>query len=161
MIYLVQIIMAGLGALGYSVLFNTRRDKLIFSVLGSMLCWSAYILASQISDNTFITNMIAAAVGTLYAEILARIKKAPTTCFLIPTVIPLVPGGGLFYTISAAINGNKQLFQSYLITTMETAFGISIGIMLMSLVGVKVIKKINNTPFRRENNEYGKYRFRS
>ena len=139
--YIIQVITAGLGAGGYSILFNIRRDKLPYASAGGSLAWIIYILASQTTTNAFITNMLAAAFATLYSEIFARIKKAPTTVFLIPSIMPMIPGGGLFYTMSADINNNSELFEKYFITTIETALGISIGIMFMSLIGVKLVKK--------------------
>lgn len=139
--YIIQIIAAGLGAGGYSILFNIRRDKLLYASAGGSFAWIIYILASQTTTNAFITNMLAAAFATLYSEILARIKKAPTTVFLIPSIMPMIPGGGLFYTMSAVINNNSELFEKYFVTTIETALGISIGIMFMSLIGVKLVKK--------------------
>lgn len=140
--YIIQVIAAGLGAGGYSILFNIRRDKLLYASAGGSLAWIIYILASQfITTNAFITNMLAAAFATLYSEILARIKKAPTTVFLIPSIMPMIPGGGLFYTMSAVISNNTVLFENYFVTTIETALGISIGIMFMSLIGVRIVKK--------------------
>lgn len=139
--YIIQVITAGLGAGGYSILFNIRRDKLPYASAGGSLAWIIYILASQTTTNAFITNMLAAAFATLYSEIFARIKKAPTTVFLIPSIMPMIPGGGLFYTMSAVINNNSELFEKYFITTIETALGISIGIIFMSLIGVKLVKK--------------------
>lgn len=140
--YIIQVIAAGLGAGGYSILFNIRRDKLLYASAGGSLAWIIYIIASQfITTNAFITNMLAAAFATLYSEILARIKKAPTTVFLIPSIMPMIPGGGLFYTMSAVISNNTVLFEKYFVTTIETALGISIGIMFMSLIGVRIVKK--------------------
>ena len=140
--YIIQVIAAGLGAGGYSILFNIRRDKLLYASAGGSLAWIIYILASQfITTNAFITNMLAAAFATLYSELLARIKKAPTTVFLIPSIMPMIPGGGLFYTMSAVISNDTVLFEKYFVTTIETALGISIGIMFMSLIGVRIVKK--------------------
>lgn len=139
--YIIQIITAGLGAGGYSILFNIRRDKLFYASAGGALSWLIYILTSQVTANAFITNMAAAAFATLYSELLARIKKAPTTVFLIPSVIPMIPGGGLFYTMSAVISNDPVLFEKYSVSTIETALGISIGIMVMSLVGVRIVKR--------------------
>lgn len=139
--YIIQVIAAGLGAGGYSILFNIRRDKLVFASAGGSFAWIIYILASQFTPNAFVTNMLPASFATLYSEILARIKKAPTTVFLIPSIMPMIPGGGLFYTMSAVISNDTVLFEKYFVTTIETALGISIGIMFMSLIGVKLVKK--------------------
>ena len=67
--YIIQVITAGLGAGGYSILFNIRRDKLPYASAGGSLAWIIYILASQTTTNAFITNMLAAAFATLYSEI--------------------------------------------------------------------------------------------
>lgn len=45
----------------------------------------------------------AAIAVTIYAEIFARIKKTPTSTFLIVPMIPLIPGGVLYYTMSYAL----------------------------------------------------------
>ena len=63
--YIIQVIAAGLGAGGYSILFNIRRDKLLFASAGGSLAWIIYILASQFTANAFITNMLASAFATL------------------------------------------------------------------------------------------------
>ncbi len=139
--YIIQVIAAGLGAGGYSILFNIRRDKLVLASAGGSLAWIIYIIASQFTTNPFVTNMLAAAFATLYSEILARIRKAPTTVFLIPSIMPMIPGGGLFYTMSAVISNDTTLFEKYFVTTIETALGISIGIMFMSLIGVRIVKR--------------------
>lgn len=146
--YIIQIIAAGFGAFAYSILFNIRRDKLIFAAFGGSLAWLIYTLIFQVTDNLFICNMLTAASATLYGEVLARIKKAPTTCFLIPAVMPLIPGGGLYYTMTAVINGNQEMFEHYFVSTVETAFGISIGIMFMSLIGFRLVK-MSIAPIRR------------
>lgn len=144
----IQVITAGLGAYGYSILFNIRRDKLIYATVGGAVTWLIYILVSGIVPNIFLSNMLAAAFATLYAEILARMKKAPTTVFLIPSIIPLIPGGGLFYTMSAVINNNPEQFEHYFVSTIHTALGISIGIMFMSLIGIRLVK-VSIAPIKR------------
>ena len=40
---------------------------------------------------------------TIYSEIWARILKTPATTVLMPTVIPLIPGGSLYYAMDAAL----------------------------------------------------------
>ena len=44
---------------------------------------------------------IATVVVSIYSEILARKCKAPTTCFQIVSILPLVPGGGIYYTMES------------------------------------------------------------
>ena len=39
-----QIVTAFLGSLGFSVLFNLRRTKLLIAALGGMLSWGLFLL---------------------------------------------------------------------------------------------------------------------
>lgn len=138
--HLIQIIMAALGALGYAILFNVHPNKFLPAALGGALTWVVYLLIASVSDSIFLCNMIAAAFATIYSEAFARRMKAPATCFLMPSVIPLIPGSGLYYTMTAIINNNSQLFGHYFSSTVQTAFGISIGIMIVSYIGIRLLK---------------------
>ena len=71
---------------------------------------------------------------TLYAEVLARVVKAPATVFLIPSIIPLVPGGRLYYTMRAIVDGDADNAKSYAMETIVIALGIAVGIVVISLV---------------------------
>lgn len=138
---ILQVSMAVLGAIAYSLLFNIRRNKLVICGIFGGLTWVVYLICAQFTSSVLLCNIIAAAFATLISEISARVLKAPTTCFLIPAVIPLIPGGGLYYTMYAAISKNISEFESYLSSTVQAAFGISLGIIFMSLVGIKLIRK--------------------
>ena len=47
--------------------------------------------------------------------------------FSAAAVIPLIPGGSLFYTAQSAINGDRAGFVSYGLSTLEMALGIAVG----------------------------------
>ena len=79
-------------------------------------------------------NLITAAVVTFYAEVLARIVKAPATVFLIPSIIPLVPGGRLYYTMRAIVDGEGNDARVYAMETLVIALGIAVGIVVVSLI---------------------------
>ena len=138
--YFIEIIMAALGALGYAILFNVHPNKFLPATLGGAFTWIVYLGMSVVSDNIFLCNMMAAIFATTYSESLARKMKAPATCFLMPSVIPLIPGSGLYYTMSAVISHDSGLFKHYFSSTVQTAFGISIGIMIVSYIGSRLLK---------------------
>ena len=58
--YALQIITAFLGSLGFSVLFNIRRTKLLIAGLGGMLSWSVYLLLGLYFDSDPIRYFFAA-----------------------------------------------------------------------------------------------------
>ena len=123
---------AGFGALGFSLIFNVRRELLPAAAFGGLLDWGVYMMAEWFFGNgVFLPSVVAAAFASIYAEAMARVEKAPATVFYIPALIPLIPGGSLYYTMSYAVLGQWDQVQSYGASTAYCALGIAVG---MSLV---------------------------
>lgn len=76
--------------------------------------------------------MFAAIIATAYAEIAARTTKAPATVYLVSAIIPLVPGGNLYYTMNYALGKNWELFTRFGQKTIVTAMALAAGIMMAS-----------------------------
>lgn len=132
--YALQIITAFLGSLGFSVLFNIRRTKLLIAGLGGMLSWSVYLLLGLYFDSDPIRYFFAAIFVTVYAEIFARIKKTPTTSYLVPAFIPLIPGGALYNTMKIALHNDWQSFGDTAVYTIQLALALSAGIIVVASV---------------------------
>ena len=74
----------------------------------------------------------AAIAVTIYAEIFARIKKTPTSTFLIVPMIPLIPGGVLYYTMSYALKNDWNNFVTSAFYTIKLAMALAVGIIVVS-----------------------------
>ena len=96
---IIQVLASFVGSFGFAVLYNLRGKKLCMAGISGMVSWIAYLIVWNEMPSTFVANLAAAAVATIYAETMARILKTPVTVFLITGIIPLVPGGNLYYTI--------------------------------------------------------------
>lgn len=68
----------------------------------------------------------------IYAEIMARLLKAPATGFLVVGILPFVPGGGIYYTMEYCLSGDTQLFLSTGIHTFGVAGAVAVGLLLVS-----------------------------
>jgi uncharacterized membrane protein YjjB (DUF3815 family) len=129
---IIHLVTAGLGALGFSLIFNVRRELLPAAAFGGLLDWGVYMMAEWFFGNgVFLPSVVAAAFASIYAEAMARVEKSPATVFYIPALIPLIPGGSLYYTMSYAVLGQWDQVQSYGASTAYCALGIAVG---MSLV---------------------------
>ena len=100
---LLQILMGTLGSFGFSVLFNIRKWKLLLAALGGGLSWALYIILERIVPGEFTRYFICAFFVAVYAEFFARKLKTPATTFLIPSIIPHIPGGALYHTMRYAL----------------------------------------------------------
>lgn len=130
---IIQVLMAFFGALGYGLIFRMKLDKLFLGAVGGGLTWIVYLLVKQWNSDVFIGFLISTIFATIYAEVLARVKKAPTTIFVLPAVVPLIPGSGLYYTMQAAILGNFNEFQTMGIQTLKMALAIAGGILVVGV----------------------------
>jgi len=137
---IIQLCAVFIGCIAFSLVYKAKLKRLIFCGIGASCTWLVYALTSYVLTNFLIISMIAAAFATLFAEIFARITKAPTTIYLIPCILPLVPGGSLYYATSALVNGQEEQFASFGQRTFYTSLGISIGIIVVS-IGVFYFKQ--------------------
>ena len=81
-------------------------------------------------------------VTALLAEIFSRIRKAPTIVFLLPGVIPTVPGGALYRAMRAILLFDFEEALEYLLVTLQIGLGIAGGIMTVSIIFGIVADKI-------------------
>lgn len=132
MIHTFQIILAFMGSLGFSILFNIRGRKIWYAALGGMLAWVIYLLGGLWLRGEMTQYFISAIIVTFYSEICARIEKTPATTFLTAAIIPLVPGRALYYSMSYAINNRFVEFADYGSYTVSIAIAIAAGIMVAS-----------------------------
>ncbi|MDE6365922.1 MAG: threonine/serine exporter family protein [Lachnospiraceae bacterium] len=132
--YFVMILTAAIGTLGYCLNINVKRNKIVYGCVGGVVSTFLYCVCAEMGLSPLMQNFIPAAVVTLYAEALARVVKAPATVFLIPSIIPLVPGGRLYYTMRAIVDGDADGAKVYAMETIVIALGIAVGIVVISLV---------------------------
>lgn len=131
---MIQVIASFVGSLGFAILYNLRGRKLYMAGVSGMVSWIAYLIMWNEIPSVFAANLAAAAVATIYAETMARILKTPVTVFLITGIIPLVPGGNLYYTMNYGLAKQWHLFSLYGQKTMLIAIAVAAGIMVASSV---------------------------
>jgi uncharacterized membrane protein YjjB (DUF3815 family) len=72
---------------------------------------------------------------------MARIMKTPTTLFVVPATIPLIPGGSLYTTMRLAVQGYSALSMRQGIYTAQLAGAIAGGIIVAMAVWA-ILQKI-------------------
>lgn len=128
---LIQIITGCLGSAGFALLYNIRGKRFVFAALGGLLAILFYILFGLIIENEILNYFICAALVSFYAEIMARVLKTPTTTFIITSLIPLIPGGSLYYTMTGAFAGNLESFIEKGLYTLGLAGALAAGIIVV------------------------------
>ena len=126
-----QLAAAFVGSLGFALVFGMRKKYLFAASLGALLGWGVYLAADALLASGFLPPLFAAAFALSYSELMAKLLKTPATLFVIPAIIPLVPGGSLFYTMSYAVHRDLANARAYGSQTLETALAIAAGISIV------------------------------
>ena len=129
---LIQNMGSFIGAVGFAIYFNIHGPGGLLCSLGSVLAWSTYLVTIHFTDNVIWANFTGAMVASLYAETMARIRKYPAISYLVVSIFPLIPGAGVYYTMTYAVQGQMDRFANNGMLTAAIAGAIALGILLVS-----------------------------
>jgi len=139
---LLKSLYAALACAGYCILYNTKGIGLCICAFGGAVATAVYTLVAATSGDAMLATFVAAVAVSIYAESMARIRKCPVTAYQLVAMFPLVPGGGIYYTMSAVIDGNLDLAGTLGVNTLGISGMISLGLLVVSaLVGMLLIRK--------------------
>lgn len=129
---IMQCFWAFTGSLAFGVIFNIRGKNSIYAALGGLSAWGVYLFTRNFTQNMIIQFFVAAVAISVYAECMAIWRRTPVTVFLVSGMVPLVPGGTIFYTMQKLIMGEHAESYQLGISTMAIAGSIAIGILIAS-----------------------------
>lgn len=129
---LVQLLAAFVGTAAFAVLFGVPHRHYAACGLVGMLGWCAYLLTVRHSPLGPVGGtLIAAALIALMSTYTAKVRKCPSTVFLICGIFPLIPGAGVFWTsyyiISEQLHASMETGLLAFEATIAIVFGIIIA----------------------------------
>lgn len=133
---LIMIAMSALATLGFSIVFYVHPRRLPLATLSGVLTCGIYLLTRHFLGGEFIPNLIAAAVGAVYSELCARLTRVPVPVYMLPAIIPLVPGSRLYDTMFRLVAGEYEAAAASGLATLRIALGIAGGIIAVSVVSL-------------------------
>lgn len=75
-------------------------------------------------------ELLAAVAVALVSQAMARHFKAPVILFVIPGILPMVPGAGMYRIVYSIVMGPENMVGTYLLETATAAGAIALGIFL-------------------------------
>ncbi|MGZ9587314.1 threonine/serine exporter family protein [Paenibacillus marinisediminis] len=110
--------------------FQLRLKGMLLSGLAGALSWLTFDVAKLLQGSEFVAYFIASCVLNIFAEGTARKAKMPAICFIVPGLVPLVPGAALYSTMYDFVLGNPEGAWSNAIYAFSTAISIALGFIL-------------------------------
>ena len=127
---LALIVISFLASAGFGLVFRIPKQDLWMAGLGGLL--TRIVLLAMLSMGMprigYIT--VSALCAALYAEVMAERSKDPSTYFVYPAIVPLIPGDLFYYTIVGLYLKDRAMFETNCLNCLVALFGMSIGFVL-------------------------------
>ncbi len=119
---------AALGIGGYVLMARGSLRSLLPSLVVGVIGTGIYLVSLEFGLPEFASNFFGATIIYIGCAISAKLFKAPTTIFLIPAQIILVPGKYLYHTFSNLLADEYALAWESCLMTFEVSAGIACGL---------------------------------
>ena len=133
---IIMLVTSCLATLGFSILFYVHPRRLLVATLGGVFTTGVYLLGVHFIGGELLPNLLGALVGAGFSEIMGRLTQVPVPVYMVPCVIPLVPGGALYATMFDFVAGNYVAAATSGMRTLQIALGIAGGIVIASVLGI-------------------------
>lgn len=134
----IKIIAGTIATLGFAILFRLKPSHWPFAMIDGLFACICYFAFTELFGGNFLPNLLAAFAASVFADLFARLCKAPSTVFILPGCIALVPGGTLYYAMSNLLSENREMALEYFLITLTIGIAIGGGIIAASLLRVTI-----------------------
>ena len=130
--FVIAIIASFVATLGYALVYDIKGKNLIVASLNGAFSWTVYLICQYFFDSVVFSFFASGAATALYAELGAYFYKTPATVYLIPGIIPLVPGLTVYRTVESGLFGELSAFGEGVLSTVKIGGAIALGLIFMS-----------------------------
>ena len=142
--YILPCLCAFAGCIAFTLVFNIHGPGKLIAGFGGALGWLVYLLGGK----TILAGFFAAAAISLFSEIMSRLRRCPVTGYQLVALLPLVPGGGIYYAMSYCLAGDTERFLTTLLDTLGMAAALAVGVILASSLFRAVFPRLARVPKR-------------
>jgi uncharacterized membrane protein YjjB (DUF3815 family) len=114
----------------FAILFNSPKRLIPATAAAGALGWLGYEALLGWGTSVLMASFAGALIVGIAGEILARLYKEPATLFVIPGIIPLVPGYGLYETMLRIIEKEYAAAGAVGFEAVLGAISIAFGLVL-------------------------------
>lgn len=139
---LIQLLASLIGSFCFGILFHMRGKKLVAAAVGGLLSWGLFLGLSGVVGSEALNYFVVAAVISVYAEVMARRLKTPAAPIVTVSLVPLIPGGSLYYTMAYAFESDFTHFLERGVATFKLASALALGVIVVTTVVQLVLKRL-------------------
>lgn len=136
-----------LATASFAWFFFINKYDIFWTSLFGALGYALYIISVRDYTGGTMGYFLGALCVGLLSESAAAVFKKPATVYIVPGIIPLVPGGGMYETMFAVVLGRKDAAAFIGFNTLIAAAAIAVGVALASSLA-RLVGRIRNPSFR-------------
>ena len=138
----IQFLAAFIAVVAWSINLEVPKKYLAIVGLVGAIGWITYLIAMYFNLPEIFSYFLSALIVAILSVILSRTLKAVSTIFLIPGILPIVPGIAMYKMIYSLINNNNEEATHYLLQAIFIAVGIALAIFITECIkGIKIVRK--------------------
>ena len=137
---LVQLISCTAACVGFAYWFNVKGIQVMYAGIGAFFTWLVYSLLYDAGYSNFMATLVGSIFVAAYAQVMARVNKAPATIFQTICVFPLVPGPNLYYMMYCIVMEDHEMAVSEGITLLLTRLGIALGFIVVEILNKYIFR---------------------
>ena len=131
MVEAVQVAGSFMAVLSFGLVLEMPKRYLIWSGLTGAVCWLVYLLVKGSTGSMIFGAFLSSLSVALMAHVFARRLRAPVNMFLVPGILPLVPGTSIYNSVYYIIRNQREESVYYLTETLQIAGAIALAVFLM------------------------------
>ncbi|MBE6607356.1 MAG: threonine/serine exporter [Ruminococcaceae bacterium] len=141
--YLFEFVICAFSVASFSVITSAPRNTILASSLVSAIAYVIYRFIHINAGKEIFAYFVASLVISILSEILARVYKNPSTVFIFPGILPLVPGVGLYNSMLYLVQRDYEMFTAKAVTTLFISGSIAIAVAIVHITARSVFPRKN------------------
>ncbi|MBQ7502172.1 threonine/serine exporter family protein [bacterium] len=126
----IRMIGAALGVVGSAITFRLPVRAIWGCTIAGVLGWEADVALSEYAGlNSVYSSFISAMIISICCESLARALRMPATVFILPAILPLVPGKYTYDSMLHFVQGEQNQAVYYGMRAMLIASSLAVGML--------------------------------
>lgn len=142
-----ELALALVASMAFGRLFNVPPKGLLVGGLAGMCSWWGLRLVMQAGLGIIPATLVGALAVGLVGEWAARLLRAPASIFIVPGIVPLVPGAVAYAAMLAFLKGDITVGMAKTLESLFSAGAIAAGLIFTgSLARVMTAVTSQKTP---------------
>lgn len=144
---LTQFLFAAFATFGFTLIFRVPKAAIPVCSLIGAFGWLSYQIAASYGFSAVMACFLGSCTVALLSDISSKVFKDAATIFIIPGIMCLVPGAGMYRMMLALIHNDIAAFSIEATQTLMAAGAIAVGLLVMGSL-LRIIRMIYRKIFK-------------